>query len=258
MNVALDKQKSSILIHNKNTTPKGGARMKKLLFILLACFISVSMVSLGIAQTPDGIPAEDETICDDAGLTGSEWDLCNAYCQAQDCNDLQELTTSCMMLRKNYAKHTGTEVMPCDMVACAVCGTTDPCNMTGTIGVCEEMMSYKCDAIDGSLNVGEYPCDVVTIPAVGTPGCSQIPPQWGLIPDCQYTGPAFVCRLFIGGVLVDQCPAPATCLTDCSSDDDCNAGFICEEGTCASPTNCEVDEDCLGACECIDGLCTTP
>jgi hypothetical protein len=242
------------MIHNKNTTPKGGAKMKKLLFILLACFISVSMVSLGIAQTPDGIPADEETICDDAGLTGSAWDLCNAYCQAQDCDLIDpdagdRPKKSCEMLRKNYAKHTGTNVMPCDIVACAICGDPDPCFQQGTLGVCQEMMSYQCDAIDGSLNVGEYPCDVVTIPADVAPGCSQIPPQWGLIPDCQYTGPAFVCRIFIGGVLVDKCPAPPTCLTACSSDDDCltdnefGYGYIC------------VDEQCAPDCECDGDVC---
>jgi hypothetical protein len=223
--------------------------MKKLLFILLACFISVSMVSLGIAQTPDGIPADQETICDDAGLTGSAWDLCNAYCQAQDCDLPGVIKKSCEMLKKNFAKHTGTDVMPCDIVACALCGDPSPCVQTSTLGVCEQMMSVECDAIAGSLNVGEYDCDVVTIPADVAPGCSQIPPQWGLIPDCQYTGPAFVCRLFIGGVLVDKCPAPPTCLTACSSDDDCltdnefGYGYIC------------VDEQCAPDCECDGDVC---
>ena len=207
--------------------------MKKLLFILLACFISVSVVSLGSAQTQDGIPADEETICDDAGLTGSAWDLCNAYCQAQDCDLPGVVKKSCEMLKKNFAKHTGTDVMPCDIVACAICGDPDKCNMTGTLGVCEEMMSVECDAIDGALNVGEYPCTAVTIPADIAPGCSQIPPRWGLIPDCQYTGPAFVCNIFIKGVLVDKCPAPPTCLTECISDDDCFDAFICEDGTCA-------------------------
>ena len=233
--------------------------MKKLLFILLACFISVSMVSLGNAQTPDGIPADEETICDDAGLTGSAWDLCNAYCQAQDCNDLEEPTKSCMMLKKNFAKHTGTDVMPCDIVACALCGDPDPCNQQGTLGVCEEMMSVDCDAIEGALNVGEYPCSAVTIPADVAPGCSEIPPQFNLIPNCQYTGPSWVCSVFIGGVpltddggppsppgcnplfqtetctnLNTKCPAPPTCLTECSSDDDCyTPDFICVDGYCA-------------------------
>ena len=48
--------------------------------------------------------------------------------------------------------------MPCDVVACAICADPDPCNQQGTAGICEEMKSVDCDAIDGSLNVGEYPC----------------------------------------------------------------------------------------------------
>jgi hypothetical protein len=67
------------------------------------------------------------------------------------------------------------------------------------------------NCVEPQLAIGFYSCDVVTLPADAEPGCSEIPPQWGLIPDCQYTGPAFVCNIFIGGVLVDKCPAPPSC-----------------------------------------------
>jgi hypothetical protein len=203
--------------------------MKKLLFILLACFISVSMVSLGNAQD----------VCE--GLEGSAYDLCGAYCEAQDCDSPDVIKKSCEMLKKNFAKHTGTDVMPCDIVACAPCADPDPDDPQGILGVCEQMTSYECDAIDGALNVGEYDCADVTIPGRGTPGCSQIPPQWGLIPDCQFTGPAFVCRIFIGGVIVEEgCPAPEnTCLNECISDEDCfgssepDPQMTCVDGQCA-------------------------
>ena len=236
MDSALDNQDRTILIQNKNTTPKGGAEMKKLLFILLACFISVSIVSLGNAQEA----------CD--GLEGAEYGLCNAYCNAHDCVAMEEATgESCAMLRKNWAKHTDVPYFPCDIIACAQCGDPDPCNQQGTIGVCEEIPAFECP--ESALPVGQYDCDVVTIPADVAPGCSQIPPQWGLIPDCQYTGPAFVCNFFIGGVLVDKCPAPPSCLTECSADEDCltdnefGYGYIC------------VDEQCAPDCECDGDVC---
>ena len=36
------------------------------------------------AKTPDGVPPSQETVC--SGLTGAAFGLCNAYCEAQDCD----------------------------------------------------------------------------------------------------------------------------------------------------------------------------
>jgi hypothetical protein len=206
------------------------------LFILLACFVSVSIVPMGNADTPEE--------CE--GLRGPEFGLCVAYCQGEEC-DINPDTAECEDLRTNHERITGNLWFPCDIIACAQCGDPDPCNQQGTLGVCQQVPAFEC--VEPALAVGQYPCDVVTIPADVAPGCSQIPPQWGLIPDCQYTGPAFVCRIFIGGVLVDKCPAPPTCLTACSSDDDCltdnefGYGYIC------------VDEQCAPDCECDGDVC---
>lgn len=182
--------------------------MQKLFIILLACLISVAIVPLGNAQTPDGIPADEETVCDDAGLTGSAWDLCNAYCQAQDCDEFPG-SKSCEMLKKNYAKHTGVTYFPCDIIACALCGDPDPDNITSTIGECVEIPAVEC--VEPALAVGEYSCDEVTIPADMTPGCANIDPSWGLIPNCQNGMPGWVCEAFLGGTVVDQCPTPPSC-----------------------------------------------
>ena len=51
-------------------------------------------------------------MCTDAGLTGAAFGLCNAYCEAQDC-DIHD-HPSCERLRTNFAKHTGITVFPCD------------------------------------------------------------------------------------------------------------------------------------------------
>jgi hypothetical protein len=154
-------------------------------------------------------------MCDDAGLTGSAWDLCQAYCAAQEC-DMDPAAKSCVMLRKNMKKQTGDQFFPCDTtIACLLCADPDPDNQQNTIGICEDLVEVDCPVVDDGSIIGvmavDATCDEVTIPANGTPGCSEIPPQWGLIPNCQYTGPAFVCNFFIGGVLVDQCPAPPSC-----------------------------------------------
>ena len=210
--------------------------MKKSLLVILVFGISLFISSMAIAAPNHGDIAD----CD--GLEGQAWELCESYCFAKNCasDDPNGNPNACAANKKNYEKVTGSAVLPCDIVACAICGDPDPCDQQNTAGVCEEMKSVDCDDIDGTLNVGEYPCDVVTIPANVAPGCSQIPPFWGLIPDCQYTGPAWVCGRFIGGVTVDICPAPDTCLGACVDDSDCASDdYDCVEGTCVYNVICE-------------------
>ena len=223
--------------------------MKKSLLITLVFGISLFISSMAIAAPNHGDLAD----CD--GLVGEAYELCESYCYAKNCasDDPNGNPRACAQNKANYGKVTGSDVLPCDIVACALCGDPDTCNQQNTKGVCQEMKSVDCP--EEALNVGEYPCDVVTIPADVAPGCSQIPPQWGLIPDCQYTGPAFVCSAFIGGVLVDKCPAPPTCLTACSLDDECLPGFACVDGQCAAiPDDCDEDAACQ-SCVCQYNLC---
>lgn len=53
--------------------------MKKLIWVLgfLLVFTGTAM-----AGTADGLTPAEETVCDDAGLSGAPWGLCNAYCEA--------------------------------------------------------------------------------------------------------------------------------------------------------------------------------
>jgi hypothetical protein len=177
--------------------------MKKLLFILLACFISVSVVALGNAQD----------VCE--GLEGSAYDLCGAYCEAQDCDSPDVIKRSCLMLKKNFAKHTGTDVMPCDIVACALCSDAVG---AGTVGECEEIPAFECAAIEGALDMGEYACDEVIIPAASENYNSclifESPNPFNVHPLCQNSIPDFVCRIFIKGEVLppNSCPAPPSCL----------------------------------------------
>jgi hypothetical protein len=223
--------------------------MKKSLLVMFVFGISLLISSMAFAAPNHGDLAD----CD--GLEGQAYELCESYCFAKNCasDTPNGNPKACAANKDNYEKVTGEKWLPCDMVACALCGDPDLCNQQGTTGVCQEMKSVDCP--DEALNVGEYPCSAVTIPADVSPGCSQIPPQWGLIPDCQYTGPAFVCNFFIGGVLVDKCPAPPTCLTGCNGDDECLPGFSCVDGQCAAiPDSCEEDGDCQ-SCVCAYEQC---
>ena len=205
--------------------------MKKLFFILLACFISVAIVPLGNAQTPDGVTPADETICD--GLENAAFGLCVAYCEAEDCDLLPGGSLeSCEDLRKNYAKHTGKRAFPCDdVLACCICADVVG---QGTEGVCTDILNSpdpeaECAALSSdALGVLDYECSEVSCPAESEdPGCSLVFNFFGVQPPClngisdiclPFGAPAPPCETgrplcaFLGGVLLDEpCPSVPSC-----------------------------------------------
>jgi hypothetical protein len=71
-----------------------------------------------LAQTHDGQTPAEETVCD--VFTGRAFGLCNAYCEAIDCDVYPG--PSCPVIREEFRKKTGLEVMPCDVDVCGVPG----------------------------------------------------------------------------------------------------------------------------------------
>jgi len=63
--------------------------------------------------TPDSQPPAWESPCDDAGLRGAAYGLCIAYCEANDC-EIQPEKYACAVLRANYLRYTGDDVLPCE------------------------------------------------------------------------------------------------------------------------------------------------
>ena len=117
------------------------------LFVLVVVW-AVSLLAAGaFAQTPDGRTPAEESVCTDAGLTGAAFGLCNAYCEAQDC-DVHD-RPSCERLRKNFAKHTGTRVFPCD----PFCGDGE---VNQDFEECDDGNNEDCDGC--SANCGEEFC----------------------------------------------------------------------------------------------------
>src|SRR5262245_13670108 len=57
---------------------------------------------------------DDGGACDDlsAGARG----LCNAFCEAKDCDQEREETRSCERLRRNFERKTGSSVFPCEVL----------------------------------------------------------------------------------------------------------------------------------------------
>jgi hypothetical protein len=63
--------------------------------------------------TPDGQPPSEETVC--SGLDGVLFGLCNAYCEAMDCDSPQPQAspTACARVLGNFMKHSGGQPPPC-------------------------------------------------------------------------------------------------------------------------------------------------
>ncbi len=82
--------------------------------MLLVLLIGMPAGSLLAQGTPDGETPATETVCD--GLTGGEFGICNAYCEATDCGDGVNYANikACESLAKNWVKKTGVRELPCD------------------------------------------------------------------------------------------------------------------------------------------------
>src|SRR5512139_2884239 len=85
------------------------ANLSAALAALVALLVTLHPGALS-AKTPDGAPPSQETVC--SGLSGAAFGLCNAYCEAQDCD--VHPRPSCPVLRRNFEKITGSPVFPCD------------------------------------------------------------------------------------------------------------------------------------------------
>lgn len=83
--------------------------MKRTMIGGIVCTV-FAFAGLVLGQTPDAQTPSQESVCD--GLSGAAFGLCNAYCEAQDC-DVHE-RPSCERLRRNFLRVTGSSIFPCD------------------------------------------------------------------------------------------------------------------------------------------------
>lgn len=118
------------------------------IWLVLFCLMAVFFLSVGFAsaQTPDGETPAIETVCD--GQSGAAFGLCNAYCEAMDCDsgEPQASEKACNRVFDKFEQVTG-EVPPCD----TFCGN----------GIVED--PEQCD--EGSENGGPF-CNIdCTLPA---------------------------------------------------------------------------------------------
>lgn len=81
------------------------------------------VTAAALAGTPDGLTPAVETVCDVYAGDGAAFGLCNAYCEAMDCDDplVHASNNACEAVAKNFTKQTGEAYLPCDApVSCAV------------------------------------------------------------------------------------------------------------------------------------------
>ena len=92
---------------------------RSLSFLVLSLLTVLGFLTIGTgtarASTPDGQTPSEETVCD--GQSGAAYGLCNAYCEAMDCDSPspQASPTACSRVRNNYQRITG-QPLPCDVV----------------------------------------------------------------------------------------------------------------------------------------------
>lgn len=159
--------------------------------------------SPALAQTPDLETPAVETECDH--LTGAAFGLCNAYCEAQDCDEQDPERRSCEALRANFERQTGETHFPCDRF----CGD----------GVIDPDLGEECDPPGRRCKICEcHPC----------PPCEN--------EKCEPCKP--LCKCFLG-----DCTDDCTCgpiVTDCP----CGAPCTDENGRDGSCQPTELDLDC--------------
>jgi hypothetical protein len=88
--------------------------MHTLIKAILPLCLLLTFAGAAAAKTPDGHPPSEETVCD--GESGAAYGLCNAYCEAMDCEsaDPHASATACNKVGSKFLSITGRAV-PCEL-----------------------------------------------------------------------------------------------------------------------------------------------
>lgn len=109
--------------------------MRDFLKISLAVILCLGLAGVATAQTPDGETPADEGVCD--GEKGAAFGLCNAYCEAMDCDSDNPNANqkACDKVKANYERITGGS-LPCDLFC--PCFTAEELLALGPVSECGE------------------------------------------------------------------------------------------------------------------------
>ena len=88
--------------------------MRWLLSAGLTLGLALVLAPTSQANTPDGEAPAEESVCD-GEENGKAWGLCNAYCEAMDCDaDPTANAKACEKVEALYLSNTGNESRPCE------------------------------------------------------------------------------------------------------------------------------------------------
>ena len=125
----------------------------RLTLALLSLCLLLTFASASPAQTPDGMPPALETVCDME--TGAAYGLCNAYCEAMDCelaNDSNPGTEpkasdiACSKVRTKFQNVAGRDV-PCEIS----CPCTSIPEFNATLAGINSCFDYSFFGATGTL-----------------------------------------------------------------------------------------------------------
>lgn len=137
----------------------------------IVCLFFVLAVCTGTAwaQTPDGETPAEETVCD--GLEGNLFGLCNAYCEAMDCDseDPNASERACDRVLENFLDAGGEP--PCTAAgSCCEVHDTPGCDDAGCEALICDLDPFCCDVFWDGL------CTVNAQDMCGVCGGSEPPP----------------------------------------------------------------------------------
>ena len=196
-------------------------------FVVTLCIFLVGPL---FAETPDGTPPSQESVC--TGLSGKAFGLCNAYCEAQDCDVNPK--SSCETLRDIFEDLTGSPIFPCDKIPSCV-------ELNPTQVQIDEAVAIAIAGIDNAWgNVSDFQLLLDKIEALL--GCTlQVPNDAASTQSLQEVLPQQAETCAVEGV--HYCgPGTSETGTTLHTESSCLNEACCRHDTCYG-VNC-IDGDC--------------
>lgn len=105
-----------------------------------------------LASTPDGETPAEETVCDSE--TGAAYGLCNAYCEAMDCDsdNPSASETACSKVQDKFRRITGRD-LPCEVPELA-CPCADPGFPVFPDLLAGQISAISCEVFGDSVRLG--------------------------------------------------------------------------------------------------------
>lgn len=146
--------------------------MKARLTLSLALLLLCTGAGAALATTPDGETPAEETVCDNE--TGAAYGLCNAYCEAMDCesDNPSASATACTRVRDKFEQITGRD-LPCE-VPQVTCPCNDPAVSPRFANLVAGLSGLgSCDRVNGGIviNLGGPGDDIFSRPSAGQWQC---------------------------------------------------------------------------------------